>query len=115
MGDSREMLSEIARLGRWAASRRNAFTPSAPCDWQPHAIENPGSGMPFTDASAWELICGLLDQSPESFEEVVLDRPPGQIAFATVHMLSSGIRVYIKVQLSGGKAHGRSFHISTKG
>jgi len=43
-----------------------------------------------------------------------LDKPPGQIAYWTVVTLSTGVCVYIKVQLQRGKAHGRSFHISTK-
>jgi hypothetical protein len=55
-----------------------------------------------------------LDERPESFQEVRLRKPPGQIAFETVLTLPSNDRVYIKVQLFRGKAYGRSFHISTK-
>lgn len=85
-----------------------------PCDWSPHVIENPETGMPFSDASAWELICKIVEESPEAFRHLKLQKPPGQIAFETVFTLPSGVRVYIKVQLFQGKAFGRSFHISTK-
>jgi hypothetical protein len=72
----------------------------------------PETGLFFTDNAAWGLICDLLEQDPEAFQEVVLERPPGELAYATVHTLRDGTRVYIKVQLSRGKARARSFHIS---
>jgi cystathionine beta-lyase family protein involved in aluminum resistance len=68
--------------------------------------------MFFSDGGAWGLECDLLEEHPETFEEVVLRVPPGQVAYQTVHTLSDGTRVYIKVQLSQGKARARSFHIS---
>ena len=71
--------------------------------------------MPFNERSAWGLICHLLEQNPESFQEVTLERPPGEIAYATVHTLRNGTRVYIKVQHSRGNARARSFHISEAG
>jgi hypothetical protein len=70
--------------------------------------------MPFTDKGAWGLICHLLEEHPEVFQEMTLENPPGQVAYATVHALVNGTRVYIKVQLSQGKARARSFHISEK-
>ena len=115
MGDSREKLAEIALLGRYAKTRRNDFSPSVPCRWEPLTVENPENGSPFSDASAWELICKLLDEHPESFREIRLDKPPGQFAYWTVITLGPpNVPVYIKVQLFQGKAYGRSFHISTK-
>jgi len=72
----------------------------------------PETGMFFTDNSAWILICDVLEQNPETFQEVVLEKPPGELAYATVHTLRNGTRVYMKVQLSRGKARARSFHIS---
>jgi hypothetical protein len=78
-------------------------------------IVDPETGLPFSDASAWQLICNLLDECPESFQEVRLRKPPGQVAFWTVATLgSSNVSVYIKVQFFQGKAYGRSFHLSTK-
>ena len=70
--------------------------------------------MPFTNKGAWGLICFLLEQNPETFREKTLETPPGQVAYETVHTLRNGIRVYIKVQLTQGKARARSFHISEK-
>ena len=77
-------------------------------------IENPETGLPFSEPSAWQLICKLVEERPESFRQVRLHKPVGQIAFETVFTLPNDVRVYIKVQLFHGKAHGRSFHISTK-
>ena len=114
MSDTRETLAEIARLGRYASSRRQDFSPSSPCDWSPHVIVDPETGLPFSDASAWQLICKLLDECPESFHEMRLRKPPGQIAFESVLTLPSHDCIYIKVQLFQGKAYGRSFHRSTK-
>ena len=112
MGEIRETLAEIARLGRFAESRRHDFLQSEPCHWAPQAIVCPETGMPFTDKGAWGLICYLLEQHPETFQEMTLETPPGQVAYKTVHTLRNGTRVYIKVQLSRGKARARSFHIS---
>jgi len=114
VGDTKEKLAEIARLGRYASSRRQDFSPSSPCVWCPHVIVDPETGLPFSDASTWQLICKHLDECPESFQEVRLRKPPGQIAFETVLTLPSNDRVYIKVHLFQRKAYGRSFHISTK-
>ena len=114
MIETAETLAEIARLGRYSRTRRQDFSPSSPCDWSPHVIVDPETGLPFSDASAWQLICQQLEESPESFHEVKLRKPPGQIAFETVLTLATKDRVYIKVQLFQGKAYGRSFHLSTK-
>ena len=108
------ILAQIGRLGRHGGSRLNDFSPGMPCVWNPYAIVNSETGIPFSDASAWELICRILEESPESFQQLTLQKPPGQVAFETVFTLASGVRVYIKVQLFRGKAFGRSFHISTK-
>lgn len=114
MGDLDTVLAEIGRLGRHADSRRNHFSPGMPCDWNPYVIENPETGLPFSESSAWQLICKLVEEHPEAFRKLKLKCPPGQIAFETISTLPSGVHVYIKVQLFQGKAHGRSFHISTK-
>jgi len=112
VGSKEDTLAEIGRLGRYAKSRRHDFHPNEPCQWSPQTISCPETGMCFSDSGAWGLICDLLEQHPETFKEVILRLPPGQIAYQTVHTLSNGTRVYIKVQLSQGKARARSFHIS---
>jgi hypothetical protein len=114
VGDQGTDLAEIGRMGQHAKSRTQRFSSGMPCDWNPFVIENPDTGMPFSDASAWEMICRLLKESPEIFRSVRLQKPAGLEAFETVVELPSRVRVYIKVQLFQGKAHGRSFHISTK-
>ena len=114
MDDLGKILAQIGRLGLQSNSRLNRFSPAMPCDWNPYVIENPETGMPFSDASAWELICRLVEESPDCFRPLKLQKPPGQIAFETVFSLPRNVLVYIKVQLFQGKAFGRSFHISTK-
>ena len=108
-------LIEISRLGRHSKTRNQDFFVSSPCRWDPSTITNPETGLPFSDASAWELICNLLETQPEAFQELVLRKPPGKLAYATVVSLGSdAVRVYIKVELTCGRARGRSFHISTE-
>ena len=114
MKDLSGNLAQIGRLGRFAKSRSQRFSPGMPCDWNPYAIENPETGIPFSDASAWELICKLVAECPESFRPKILEKPAGLVAFEAVVPLQNGVRLYIKVQLFQGRAHGRSFHISTK-
>lgn len=108
-------LAEIERLGRHSKTRRQEFSRSSPCRWNPYTITNPVTGLPFNDASAWELICNLLRTRVEIFREVVLKKPKGKLAYAAVIVLGPNqVRVYIKVQLVCGLALGRSFHISTE-
>jgi hypothetical protein len=102
---------ELSRLGRYGATRINTWTKAIPCDWSPGNVQNPSTGMPFTETSAWELICDLLDGGQE-FELKTLDCPTGQVALVTRAKLSvSGPVVYIKLHLYRGKAFGRSFHV----
>jgi hypothetical protein len=106
-------LAEIARLGRFARTRVNDFQPRSPSRWDPTTVLNPETGLPFCDASAWQFICDLIESDPDEFAELILDKPPGQIAYWRTVTLSNGLCVYIKVQFVGGIARGRSFHIST--
>ncbi len=116
MTDSAQTLAEIARLGGQSKTRRNNFSREAPSRWEPETIINTESGLPFSTPSAWELICKLLLESPGIFTELKLQKPCGQTAYwATITLIPSNVVVYIKVQLTSGLAHGRSFHISTKG
>jgi hypothetical protein len=102
---------ELSRLGRYGATRINAWTRALPCDWSPGTVHNPSTGMPFTETSAWELICDLLDGEQE-FELKILDFPVGQVALTTKAKLSEhGPVVYIKLHLYRGKAFCRSFHV----
>jgi hypothetical protein len=108
-------LAEIGRLGRHSKTRNQDFFGSSPCRWDPYAITNPKTGLPFSDASAWELICDLLETQAHEFQEVVLRKPLGKLAYATVVSIGPNeLRVYVKVELTCGRARGRSFHISTE-
>jgi hypothetical protein len=81
-----------------------------PCDWSPSSILNPLTGIPFTDESAWNLICDLLERE-HRFDEVELRKPPGALAYAaTVRLQADLPPIYIKIQLRHGKVWGRSFH-----
>ena len=106
--------SEIARFGRYQATRGNDFSSKTPCRWQPKLVTDPRVGMCFTDPSAWNLICDLLDSS-HVFHPVKLQIPVGQFALETTVLLEGTPEIYIKVQMSQGKAWGRSFHYSDKG
>jgi hypothetical protein len=101
---------EFARLARRKNLRRNDWTKKMPCDWAPTQVENPRTGMPFTDAGAWELIAELLDGNHE-FTEVTLRNPPGCLAYETrVCLQANYAEIYIKVQHLAGNIWGRSFH-----
>lgn len=102
---------EMARLGKDSRRRLNQHTKAMPCDWSPGTVENPESGMPFTEYSAWELICELLEKESHVFVEVILREPPGCKAFETTCRLRPNLpEIYIKVQLWQDKVICRSFH-----
>jgi hypothetical protein len=101
---------EIAELGCHTSTRRNDWSATIPCDWAPTTVENPETGIPFSDDSAWRLICKLLESGYE-FHPVDMRKPPGEVGYETKIQLRCDLPVvYIKVQLRHGKAWGRSFH-----
>jgi hypothetical protein len=105
---------ELLRLARHRGTRRQSWSPEMPCDWSPTTVPNPQTGIPFTDESAWNLICELLERE-HHFDEVELHKPPGAMAYATTIRLQADLSpVYIKIQLRDGKAWGRSFHIDLR-
>ena len=109
-GDWDKIRLEIARLGKNPATRRNQWSPDVPCDWAPTAVENPETGMPYSDESAWWLICSLLEAG-HPFQPVQMKKPPGEVAYETKVRLRHDLPlVYIKVQIRHGRAWGRSFH-----
>jgi len=65
---------EIALLARRKYARFVPRTREMPCDWRPTAVINPETGMPFTDASAWNLIADLAE-SGHPVKEKILDQP----------------------------------------
>jgi hypothetical protein len=105
---------ELLRLAQHRATRRQSWSPSMPCDWSPTAIENPQTGMPFSDESAWDLICDLL-RGGQAFEEVQLEKPADTIGYVTTFRFAANSpAIYIKLQLRHGIVWGRSFHIDLR-
>ena len=83
-----------------------------PCDWRPKTVENPESGMPFTDAGAWSFISALLKQGVP-IEKITLKIPPGQEAYVMKYEIDPNRPVlYIKIHFGNGCVLGRSFHYS---
>ena len=81
--------------------------------WQPQTIENPESGLYFSDESAWWLIADLLEIGHE-FAEIDLQKPPGKKGYETLYELSNGSVIYIKIETVGLHIWGRSFHPDNK-
>jgi hypothetical protein len=109
-----QVRAELLRLARYSATRRQSWSPEMPCDWSPTAIENPQTGIPVTDESAWNLICDLL-QGNHPFEEIQLQKPPDAVAYATtIQMAPDSPAIYIKIQLRHGLIWGRSFHTNLR-
>jgi hypothetical protein len=83
-----------------------------PCDWKPTSVNNPETGIPFTETSAWHYIADLAE-SGYPIEEITLDQPLGERGYVMVIKLEADAPdLYIKVQLKGGTIFGRSFHYS---
>jgi hypothetical protein len=106
--------AEMAKLGKDPKRRFNTYTAKMPCDWSPGTVENPETGMPFTESSAWELISILLE-SDHLFSEVTLRLPPGCKAYETTCRLHGNLpMIYIKVQIWQGNVICRSFHYALR-
>jgi hypothetical protein len=90
------------------------WSQTMPCDWVPHTVKCPITEMPYTDAGAWNLIADLLEAG-QSFVEVKLRKPAGDIAYETVVTLRADLPpLYIKIQLKAGRIWGRSFHYALR-
>ena len=66
--------AELVRRARNKDTRTNTFSEKEPCEWRPRQVAQPGSGLPFTDVSAWNFIADLLESGCE-VKEVVLEKP----------------------------------------
>lgn len=109
----RQLRNQMAELARIPRCREVPFHRCMHSHFAPAVIENPKTGMPFTESSAWELIANLLE-SEHPFNEMVLDEPRGVGALKTLVDLGDGFnrqRVYIKIHLYKGKICCRSFHL----
>lgn len=101
---------ELARLAGSKNTRTAQFTTAIPCVFNPWTITNPITDMPFTEASAWELIVRLLKEGHE-FTPKILRKPAGETGYETRYQLgANGQTIYIKIQLRCGRIICRSFH-----
>ena len=75
-------------------------------------MTDPRSGAMFTEPGAWDFVAEVLEQG-HVMEPIVLDRPPGAIAYVLkIEQHVSVPTIYVKVQLGSGCVIGRSFHYS---
>ncbi len=101
---------QLALLARRPRARQTVFSSVRPTKWQPEQVSNPLCGMPFTDASAWDLVASRLEEGHE-VEVVTLRKPPGATGYVMRIKLDTTVpTVYVKLELGAGRILGRSFH-----
>ena len=109
--DTRRLLVRLARTPR---ARRLGKPPKRPSRWNPFTVPNPETAFDihFTHASAWQFIADRLEQG-EHVELIELDRPVGATGYVMKLQLKEGSpRLYVKLELTGSKVIGRSFHLA---
>ena len=112
MSISEPVRAELARRARNKRTRQNKFEPEEPCVWRPRQVVNPESGLPFTDAGAWNFIAELLEAGHE-VTTVVLEKPLGKTAYVmVVKGYTDCPDIYIKLTMTRNMVNGRSFHDS---
>lgn len=105
---------QLVSLVRRPQSRNATFNRMRPKKWQPAQVRNPNGILDadFTDSTAWEFIASRLE-SGEPVEVIKLDKPQGQNGYVMKIDIGSDMpRLYVKLELSGSKVFGRSFHYS---
>ena len=111
LGDVRD---EIARLALRKDLRIVPRSKEMPCVWHPMTVNNPETGIPFTDISAWHHIAHLAS-SGTAITEILMEKPPGEVGYEMISPLEANMPdLYVKVQLKRGKIWGRSFHYSDR-
>ena len=108
-----EVRRQLAALAQSRHSRTVGIpSRGLPSDWRPYTVTNPESGLPFTEASAWNLLVQLLEEGHPVLE-TTLDHPQGARGFVLlVDLEGSTQTLYVKVQLGASCVIGRSFHYS---
>lgn len=82
-----------------------------PHDWKPYEVNDPESGQPFTNESAWDLIVQWLESGVALIPRVQNRPQPGIIAYEMIACLSDGWSVYVKIRPGKkDRIFGRSFH-----
>ena len=85
-----------------------------PTEWTPGKVNNPEVDMPFTEAGAWSFVAHLLDTG-HPIQQVTLRQWQAEVAYVMlVDLRPATPKLYIKLQLKGGKICGRSFHYSDR-
>ena len=105
----------MCRQCRDKRCRSSEFSVEQPTVWQPTQVMNPeyqDYGMCFTPTGAWCFIADILEAG-HPFEEKILKKPPGAVAYEAWVPLADGKVVYIKLQPGGKIIFGRSFHYDT--
>ena len=71
-----ELRRQLVALARSRQSRMVGLpSRGLPSDRRPYTVRNPESGLPFTEASAWDLLVRLLEDG-HPMQETALDHPP---------------------------------------
>ena len=103
---------QIIVLARRPKARSAAFTPERPTRWEPEEAINPETGLSFSPNGAWDFIATCVEGGQE-IEVIPLRRPPGATAYVMkIQLVANRPRLYVKVELRGGRILGRSFHES---
>lgn len=112
---SLERRRELAGLARNKKTRAaGPLDTNLGCKWHPTKVISPMSGMPFTEAGAWDLVAELLE-SAFPIEELTLESPAGMTALVFLVDLPGAQRtLYIKIHPGGRGVFGRSFHYSER-
>jgi hypothetical protein len=114
MAISSEIRSELVRRARNKRLRTSAFSGEEPCDWRPHQVLQPESGLPFTDVGAWNFIADIVECGCD-VREITMAKPLGKIGYEILAAGHQGCpQIYIKLTLSASLIHGRSFHNSER-
>ena len=104
--------TELIALCRNPRHRRSGGALKHPSKWWPERVTNPESGMVFTDSGAWHLIADELERGAE-LQTITLHTPAKKTGYVMLIFLEERQpELYVKLQLSGGRAWGRSFHYS---
>ncbi len=103
---------QLIALARRPKDRIVPRTGEMPCRWQPEQVNNPESGMPFTEAGAWHFIADQLEQGAP-VESLPMEKPANTIGYVLKIDIEMGRpQLYIKIQLASRRVIGRSFHYS---
>src|SRR5580692_8547354 len=102
LGQVGELMEEVRRQLIVLCRRSRARQLGWPRDWRPHQVTDPRSGAMFTESGAWDFVAEVLEKG-HVMESIVLDRPPGAIAYVLKIAQGAGIpTIYVKFQLGSG-------------